>query len=174
MLRRMVPAVFKTLLVAVIVFFIVRSVPLKLSDVASYLAHADGWFYASMLLFAAFLMLQASIWVLIVNAFGVEPTGYRRGAKLGLFGGLRIFIDSQFAKYIPGGFWNYAGRMVLATRVGVPLDAQLASIIYENVLLVAAALSYALVLFVVLNVVPLLLIAAATSLFVLTYAYYPR
>lgn len=174
MLRRLAPTALKALLPAVVVYFVVRNIPLKLSDITSFLARADARFYASMLLFAAFLMLQAGIWVLIVNAAGAEGIAMRGGRKLGLIRGLKIFIDSQFAKYIPGGFWNYAGRVVLATRAGVALDAQFAAIIYENVLLVAAALVYADILFVNLDVAPAPLAFGVVALLALAYAYYPR
>ncbi len=144
------------------------------------MVRADYRFYLSMALFAVFLMLQASIWVLIVNAvgmgngkvFGRMRTGL--SGRLGLLQGLRIFIDSQFAKYIPGGFWNYAGRIVLAMREGVPLAALLSSIVYENVLLVAAALSFALVLAVNLNVEPMLLLLFTAFVVVMAYVYYDR
>ncbi|PWW05045.1 hypothetical protein DFQ01_10528 [Paenibacillus cellulosilyticus] len=166
----------KTILVVVTVFFVVRSVPLRASDIPAFLMRADYRFYASMLLFAVFLMLQASIWVLIVNAAMTEGEreGIREGRKLGLLTGLRIFIDSQFAKYIPGGFWNYAGRVVLATRAGVPLQAQLASIVYENVLLVSAALMYALLFALSLGGSPLPLVSTALVIIALAYLLYDR
>ncbi|WP_235959478.1 lysylphosphatidylglycerol synthase domain-containing protein [Paenibacillus silvestris] len=140
----------KILLVVVILYFANRSLALKPVDLVTYLMDADYRFYVSMVLFTVFLMLQASIWVLIVNAVGAK-TG--SDTKLDVLSGLLIFINSQFAKYIPGGFWNYAGRIVLATRAGVSLAAQFAAIVYENVLLVSAALSYALLLAFSLDVV---------------------
>lgn len=173
-MRRVAPPVLKLALVGIIVFFVVRNVPLKLADIESFLAHANVQFYSSMLVFAFFLMLQAAIWVLIVNATGAEAVKRQAGVKLRLLDGLRMFIDSQFAKYLPGGFWNYAGRVVLATRAGVPLDAQLASIVYENILLVSAALSYALILLVSLNIAPLVCIAAVLAVFALAYIYYDK
>lgn len=173
-LRRWAPTLLKVMLVVVTVFFVVRSVPLKASDIPGFLARADYRFYASMVLFAVFLMLQASIWVLIANAAGAGGMSgdSLESSKLGMLTGLRIFIDSQFAKYIPGGFWNYAGRIVLATRVGVPLKAQFASIVYENVLLVSAALAYALLLALSLDLEPLPLLLASFVIIALAYFYY--
>ncbi|MBD3922017.1 flippase-like domain-containing protein [Paenibacillus sp. PR3] len=171
-LQRWAPKVLKSILVVVTVYFVARSVPLRASDIPALLMRADYRFYASMLLFAVSLMMQASIWVLIVNASGAE--GERKGSKLRLVTGLRIFIDSQFAKYIPGGFWNYAGRIVLATREGVPMQAQLAAILYENVLLVSAALVYALTLALSLGVYPLPLLSAAIVILGAAYLYYHR
>jgi uncharacterized membrane protein YbhN (UPF0104 family) len=175
-LQRWTPVVLRAILVVVTVLVVVRSVPLRASDIPAFLTRADYRFYVSMLIFAAFLMMQASIWVLIVNAVGARRAqeDRREGAKLGLLSGLRIFIDSQFAKYIPGGFWNYAGRIVLATREGIPMQAQLASIIYENVLLVFAALVYALLLALSLNVSPLPLVWAAFVIIAAAYFYYYR
>lgn len=173
-LRNWVPATLKAMAIAAIVILIARNVPLKLADIAFFLARADARFYVSLLLFAIFLLLQATIWVLIVNAAGAEGLASRGGKRLGLLSGLRIYIDSQFAKYIPGGIWNYAGRVVLATRAGVALNAQFAAIAYENVLLVAAALVYADVLFAILGVVPALLLSAIFAAIALTYASYRR
>ncbi|AZN39059.1 lysylphosphatidylglycerol synthase domain-containing protein [Paenibacillus albus] len=174
-LRRLTPAVLKAVFLAVIVFFIVRNIPLKLSDITSFLLKANVEFYASLALFALFLMLQAGIWVMIVNAVGKE--GRRSGEGSGLLRllpGLQIFINSQFAKYIPGGFWNYAGRIVLASRAGVPLNVQFSAIIYENVLLVSAALIYALMLAVTLGTPLQLVLLGVVVGGALIYFYYPR
>ncbi|REE83948.1 hypothetical protein A8990_116127 [Paenibacillus taihuensis] len=174
-LRRLAPAVLKAVFLAVIVFFIVRNIPLKLSDITSFLLKANLEFYASMALFALFLMLQAGIWVLIVNAVGREGRhSGEGGVKLRLLPGLQIFINSQFAKYIPGGFWNYAGRIVLASRAGVPLNVQFSAIIYENILLVSAALVYALMLAITLGTPPQLVVIGVLALGALIYFYYPR
>ncbi|QHW35116.1 hypothetical protein GZH47_15325 [Paenibacillus rhizovicinus] len=173
-MRRLAPTAMKAALVGVIIFFVMRNIPLKLADIESFLAHASLQFYSSMLVFAFFLMLQAGIWVLIVNAAGEKAIRNRQGSKLRLLEGLRIFIDSQFAKYLPGGFWNYAGRVVLASRAGVALDAQLSSIVYENVLLVSAALCYALILLVSLDIAPILCIVAVLAVLILAYVYYDK
>lgn len=173
-MRRLLPTAVKAALVGLVLFFVVRSIPLKLADLESFLIHANLQFYSSMVVFALFLMLQAGIWVLIVNAAGEQAVRNGEGAKLPLLNGLRIFIDSQFGKYLPGGFWNYAGRVVLASRAGVPLDAQLAAIVYENILLVSAALCYAPILLVSLDIAPALCIALVLAAFVLAYVYYDK
>jgi glycosyltransferase 2 family protein len=173
-LRRWSSPLLKAFLFAVTIYFVIRNVPLKASELTEFLARADLRFYASMVLFALFLMLQAGIWVQIVNASWAkrEQADTSRN-RLAILPGLRIFIDSQFAKYIPGGFWNYAGRIVLASKAGVPLEAQFTSIVYENVLLVSAALTYSLVLAVSLNFHPIILLLSALLLLVLTYMGYP-
>ncbi|NBC71310.1 hypothetical protein GT003_20130 [Paenibacillus sacheonensis] len=174
MLRRWMPTAIKVALVGLIVYFIAANVPLKLADIETFLVEANVQFYTSMVVFAFFLMLQAAIWVMIVNASNEGVGGLRSGARLGLLAGLRIFSDSQFAKYIPGGFWNFAGRVMLTTRAGIALDAQLAAIVYENILLVSAALCYAVVLLVSLDIAPAVYIIAVLAVFAAAYVFYDR
>ncbi|GLX70289.1 lysylphosphatidylglycerol synthase transmembrane domain-containing protein [Paenibacillus glycanilyticus] len=170
--RKWVPTVLKIAVLAVVVIFIVRNIPLKLEDITSFLVHANGRFYLSLLLFAIFLMLQAGIWVLIVNASMSDDERFSSRTRLPMLNGLRIFIETQFGKYIPGGIWNVAGRIVMATKAGVPLDAQFAAIVYENILLVAAALVYALMLIISLHIVPAWIGLLLVAIFVLIYFFY--
>lgn len=169
MLQKWWQVALKALLVVVILYFAQRSIALRPAELVTFLKRADDRFYISMIVFAIFLMLQASIWVLIVNAAGAR-TG--NSTKLGLLSGLRIFIESQFAKYIPGGFWNYAGRIVLATRAGVSLEAQFAAIVYENVLLVSAALSYSLLIAFSLDIAPIPICVSMVVITGAAYVYY--
>ncbi|RUS47363.1 lysylphosphatidylglycerol synthase domain-containing protein [Cohnella sp. AR92] len=173
--RRYAPAALKSALAAVILYFLARNIPIEPSEIASFLFHANARFYASLLLFSLFLMLQAGIWVLILRAVMPSSPDSERSPKLRMRAGLRVFIDSQFAKYIPGGIWNYAGRIVLAKREGVPFEALIASVVYENVLLVAAALVYSLLLVAMLGLVPAVPLAlGALALLALAYFFYPR
>ncbi|MBB6633108.1 lysylphosphatidylglycerol synthase domain-containing protein [Cohnella thailandensis] len=179
--RRIAPAALKTALkwalVAVILYFLIRNIPIKPAELGSFLYHANARFYASLLIFSLFLMMQAGIWVLIVRATMArdEASGQSAAPRLRMGTGLTIFIDSQFAKYIPGGIWNYAGRIVLAGREGISFEALTASVIYETVLLVAAAFLYALLLLAMLGSVPLIpLILGTAAVLGLAYAYYPR
>jgi glycosyltransferase 2 family protein len=127
-LKRSLPYGLRILLVGSILYFIVTGIPLKPAQIADYLLHAGAYFYASLLLFSFFLVLQAAIWVIILND---------SGQHIGLMKGLTIYINTQFAKYIPGGFWNYAGRVVLTSREGVGLSIQMTTIFYENILIAA-------------------------------------
>lgn len=172
--RKWAPTVIKAALLVVIVGFIVRNIPLKLEDLTSFLVHANDRFYLSLALFSLFLMLQAGIWVLIVNA-SLSDTGRfhdYNGPGLPVLKGLRIFIETQFGKYLPGGFWNVAGRIVMSTKAGVPLDAQFAAIVYENILLIAAALVYALMLIISLHIAPIGVGLLLAAVFVLIYMFY--
>jgi uncharacterized membrane protein YbhN (UPF0104 family) len=143
-------------------YFVSTSLPMNLSEIGYYLRHTGILFYTSLLLFTLFLTLQAAIWVSILNDFG---------RQLSLRQGLLIYINSQFAKYIPGGFWNYAGRVVLASREGVRMSTQMAAIFYENILIVLAAGFYSLYLLLKLKVNPMYIIALFVVILIPLYFF---
>jgi glycosyltransferase 2 family protein len=162
-LRALLPASIKLLIAAVIIYFAASSVRLKPAQLLDYFQHAGSLFYVSLLLFTVFLLLQALIWTAILNDSRTH---------LSYFDGLLVYINSQFAKYLPGGFWNYAGRVVLASRKGVPLDVQMSAIVYENVLLVLAASMYAVILLIDLGKIPIYLCAVLAMLLPLLYTFF--
>ena len=164
-LRALLPTAIKLLFAAVILYFAALSIRLEPAQLMDYFQHAGSLFYVSLLLFTVFLLLQALIWTSILN-------DSRR--HLSFFDGLLVYINSQFAKYLPGGFWNYAGRIVLASRKGVPLDAQMSAIVYENVLLVLAASMYAVILLADLGKIPIYLWAVLAMLLPLLYTFFDR
>ncbi|GIQ67494.1 UPF0104 family protein [Xylanibacillus composti] len=127
----------KSLLIFAALYFMLVHVKLPFAEVLYFLTHTNTNFYVSVLLFTAFLMLQAWIWVQILND---------SGKAMPWFKGMMIYINSQFAKYIPGGFWNYLGRIYYTSREGIPLQTQLVTLLYENILLVMAASVYAVIL----------------------------
>ncbi|ANE46567.1 hypothetical protein SY83_10100 [Paenibacillus swuensis] len=155
----------KALLAVLVLYYVIRSIPLEPAQVSNYLRHSGMYFYASLGVFTLFLVLQAAIWVTILN------DGQRR-LPYGL--GLRIYINSQFAKYIPGGFWNYAGRVALTSREGVKLDVQMTTILYENVLIVLAALVYSLGLAISLHLLPAAVLLPVGLFLLLVYLYYEK
>ncbi|WP_135552369.1 lysylphosphatidylglycerol synthase transmembrane domain-containing protein [Paenibacillus cymbidii] len=137
--KKALPVLIQLLIAGIVVYFVAANLPLKFVELLDYLKHTGYLFYSSLALFTIFLSLQAGIWVLILNDTGRQLTMRQ---------GLTVFINSQFAKYIPGGIWNYAGRVVLASRHGVSLASQTTALLYENVLLILAAFLYSLVVIV--------------------------
>ena len=63
---------------------------------------------------------------------------------------------------------------MLASRKGVPLDAQMSAIVYENVLLVLAASMYAVILLADLGKIPIYLWAVLAMLLPLLYTFFNR
>jgi hypothetical protein len=55
-----------------------------------------------------------------------------------------VYLVAQFAKYVPGGVWQFAGRAALARDVGIPARTTTVSMTVELVSALAAALVLAL------------------------------
>lgn len=135
----------QSVLILAIMYFLLVHVKLPLGDIVIFLTSTNYRFYGSLLLFTLFMMMQGWIWVQILND---------SGKYMPFFQGLSIFINSQFVKYLPAGaFLNYVGRVYYTSRIGIPLKPQLVTIFYENVLLVIAASSYAIILGYQMNLV---------------------
>lgn len=162
--KKALPILIQLVIAGVVVYFVAANLPLKFAELVDYLKHTGYLFYSSLALFTVFLSLQAGIWVLILNDAGRQLTMRQ---------GLTVFINSQFAKYIPGGIWNYAGRVVLASRHGVSFAAQTTALLYENVLLILAAFLYSLVVIVDAGLVSWPVVILIAGLLLVFYLFYP-
>ncbi|MEX2414535.1 MAG: lysylphosphatidylglycerol synthase domain-containing protein [Paenibacillaceae bacterium] len=155
--------VLKYALILAILYFIGRFLWIDRVQIVQYFEHVGFIFYGSVLALSIFLFIQAWIWSGLLN------TPIR---QLGIFRGTTIYVNSQFAKYLPGAIWNLVGRMMLAGKYGATFSAQVKSIYYENVLLAAVAGTYGLLLFVKLEfVVWPVLIALCMAVWII-YRYY--
>lgn len=84
----------------------------------------------AVVLYMATYGIIAYAWGCSLTALG-HPLPYRRA--------LDILAISQFAKYLPGNVGHHVGRVMLAKREGLPLDAVLSSILLDTAIVVAAA-----------------------------------
>lgn len=88
----------------------------------------------------AVFVLAVAVSVVAVAAYGlVWPYLLRRlGVHVGV-GWIGLFFTSQLGKYLPGSVWQFAGRVGLAKRRGVPVQTALMSVVAEVVLSSLAA-----------------------------------
>lgn len=162
-MKKWITSIVQYGLLLLIVYFIWRNIKMRPQDIWSYLLYAGPYFYWGLALFVGFLAFQSFLWVKLLNDSEVRLTNYR---------GILIYTNSQFAKYVPGGFWNFVGRVYMTRKYGVELNDQLPVLLYENVFLIYTSLFYALLLGYNLNWVgwPWLLLTGL--LVVLLYARY--
>lgn len=153
----------KLALLAATAYFMVTNMDMKPADIGKYLLHAQSFFYLALTIFVLFLSVQAWIWVQILNDSEPQLTWYR---------GLVIYMTSQFAKYLPGGFWNLVGRVYLTTKQGVLLETQMTAILYENMMLGIVSVLYGVILLYSFHVIFLPLLLALTVLLPLSYFFY--
>lgn len=89
---------------------------------------------------APLLVLAAACSLAAVVAYGaVWPVILRRIGATVPRDSVRIFLQSQLAKYIPGSVWQYAGRVGLAKTRGVPARLTMISLGIEVAASMAAA-----------------------------------
>ena len=97
-----------------------------------------NWYAAAGALIAASVtvLLAALTWTQILRLLGVPAR--RRWAS--------IFVVAQFAKYVPGGVWQYVGRAALASDAGVSPSLTSISVTVEMGAALASAAILALLL----------------------------
>jgi uncharacterized membrane protein YbhN (UPF0104 family) len=166
-MKKALQRVAKFILIVLVGFFVIREFrkhgfsPIQIWN---YLLHADGYFYSSLGIFTLFLMLQAYIWVRLIN----RPTYH-----LGALRGMVIYINSQFVKYMPGGgVLNFIGRFYMTSKEGVSAARQIMTMFYEGLLLLLAASVFSLYLIVQLGWIPWYFLIVAVILIGLLYRYY--
>lgn len=155
--------VLKVVVLAATVYFIVVNLKMRPMDIVDYLLQAKSFFYLALSIFVVFLAVQAWIWVQILNDSGKQISSYR---------GLVIYMTSQFAKYLPGGFWNLVGRVYLTSKHGVVLGTQMTAILYENMMLGIVSVIYGIILLYSFHFIFLPVLLAVAVLLPIAYFFY--
>lgn len=106
LLRRIKPLCF--CLVLALMIYGLWSLRGKLADALTganwlYLAGAAG-------ISLVYLALNASVWGVICRLFGVEVSRWKVGA---------LWVECESMRWLPGGIWGYASRVVEAKRIGL-------------------------------------------------------
>ncbi len=81
-----------------------------------------GWLAAGLATITAYYLLFIVGWRMVLRAFG-QPISYRQAVLAD--------IVSMLAKYLPGGVWTPAARVLMCQRYGLPPGPVLASVGYE-------------------------------------------
>lgn len=85
----------------------------------------------------------ASALVMYVATYPVVSFAWARSLKalgqpLRYLTAMRILLLSQFAKYLPGNVGHHVGRVLLAKRAGLPLEAVVGSMLLDTLVVLAA------------------------------------
>lgn len=167
-LRKWLLNIGKYGLVVLVVYFMYRNINMTPAQLWGYFRHVTGQFYGGVAVFLVFLVLQTWLWVRLLNRKR-EPS---EGTVLPFRKGLMIYTNSTFAKYLPGGFWNFVGRVYMTRKEGVPMDRQLAVLVYENFFLALVSLLYAVVLLASIGWIPVWSVVLAAMLMLAMYVFY--
>lgn len=93
----------------------------------------DGWSVASVLLFAAAVVLSGVLWGDMVQRLGDR--------RVGVLEAVRVQCASWLLKYIPGQVGSVANKVVWGTQRGIPRTLVAITFVYENVFLLIGSIA---------------------------------
>ena len=100
------------------------------SEVAAAIQRANPWWVGLVGMgLVVYTVLNASVWCDVLRALGWN------GARLPA---TRVWVRSEAMKWLPGGIWGYASRVVRAPLIGVARPVAAASLVAELMLTIAA------------------------------------
>lgn len=122
----------RALPVCVALFFLGRVIAINWSRLSAFpWQFRVGPLLGSLFLLLIALFFWAAIWRRMV---------VRSGCPIGLADGVRVYLLSNLAKYIPGSIWGYASRPVLGRSAGLTLMGVGVSVVWEIGIAVVASL----------------------------------
>jgi glycosyltransferase 2 family protein len=114
-------------------FFLATTVKESWQEVAAVRVNSQGW-----LMLAAALAVTICahiwsgwVWTWILTAFK---------QSLGVGEGIRVYLVTNIAKYLPGNIWHFYGRIAIVSGKGGSKGAATLSVLLEPLLMAAAAL----------------------------------
>jgi len=95
-----------------------------------------------------FLVIMFLLPIFIVNSFAWHLLTRALGAHISYSSNLKIWMFSNFARYLPGGIWQYPGRVLLLSREGVSKSFGATCLVLEALFVVFVSLSIVLLVFI--------------------------
>lgn len=87
-----------------------------------------------------------------INAFSWHLLLKALGAKTSYLKNFRIWVFSNYGRFLPGVIWQYAGRVYLSSQAGIPKTIVTTAVVFEALLTIIVA---ALVILISLLILPL-------------------
>ena len=123
----------KTLQIGLPILVLIFFVKLVTSEWSELTAHAFHWDARWMALASGGFLLQV-----VTYAFIWRSILRRLGYRLPLLTAQRIYLASEFVRYIPGNVWHVLTRMLWVSKYGVPRPVAFASMVIELLTKLAA------------------------------------
>ncbi|GCE11822.1 lysylphosphatidylglycerol synthase transmembrane domain-containing protein [Tengunoibacter tsumagoiensis] len=115
----------------IVLAFIIYSIQSQWQKLVSYEFHLQPWYVV--LAFLGFMLQELSFGLIWRQVLG------RLGYQLDLRPCLRVYLASEFVRYIPGNVWHVLTRILWVGKYGVPRPVALASMTIELITKLAAA-----------------------------------
>ena len=120
------------LFVGIAVFFLVRTMATSWTQIAAF-----PWHFRPLLLIGSLgiSMIAGVFWATIWRRMVVQA-----GSLIGWADGVRVYLVSNLAKYVPGSIWGYVSRAYLGREYGVTLAWVGVSTVWEVGITIVASL----------------------------------
>ena len=119
-------------------FFLLKTFKERFAEIANIRIESTGWL---MLIVSLIITLFAHIWSGWVWTWILDIFQQ----SLGLAKGIRVYLITNIAKYLPGNVWHFYGRINAVSQKGGSLSAATLSVLLEPLLMAASALLIAIV-----------------------------
>jgi uncharacterized membrane protein YbhN (UPF0104 family) len=135
-LKRLLQIIVPVVILGLVVFFLARNWDKEWQEIAKHSFQINYWLMAGA--FVGFLLQELSYGFIWRNVLA------RLGSRLGFRPALRIYLASEFVRYIPGNVWHVLTRILWVGKEGVPRSVAFASMVIElTTKLIAGALIFA-------------------------------
>ncbi|MDJ0901967.1 MAG: lysylphosphatidylglycerol synthase domain-containing protein [Xenococcus sp. MO_188.B8] len=114
-------------------FFLLKTFKERFAEIATVRIDSTGWL---MLIISLIITLLAHIWSGWVWTWILDIFQQ----SLGLAKGIRVYLITNIAKYLPGNVWHFYGRINAVSQKGGSLSAATFSVLLEPLLMAASAL----------------------------------
>jgi hypothetical protein len=118
-------------------FFLITALKNNWQEVAAIRIAAWGWVTLAI---ALGVTLLAHIWSGWVWTWMLKE--FNQTIKTPQF--IRVYLQTNIAKYLPGNVWHYYGRISAAKAAGIPTSVAAISVLLEPLLMAAAAIAFVL------------------------------
>ena len=132
-MKRLVSLIGFTISLSCIAFFVVSTAP------HWHAISTSGWSARSWALIGLALCFYVATYASATFAWQLSLRIAGKSAEYSKLA--RVLLLSQFAKYLPGNVGHHVGRVVLARRIGLPVESIVISMFIDTMILLAAAVA---------------------------------
>ena len=114
-------------------FFLAKTFKDRWQEIAAIKVDAYSWLLLGMALGVTFFahVWSGWVWTWILSAFKISIEKWL---------GIKIYLITNIAKYLPGNIWHFSGRILAVSKQGGSLGSATLSVLLEPLLMAAAAL----------------------------------
>ncbi|MGF1539259.1 MAG: YbhN family protein [Pleurocapsa sp.] len=125
-------------ILGVTLFFLAKAFKDSWREIAAVRVDLAAWMFLSAALIVTLLahVWSGWVWKWILSAFKIS---------IGRWLGIKIYLTTNIAKYLPGNVWHFSGRIIAVSQHESSIEAATLSVLLEPLLMAAAALSIGLI-----------------------------